>query len=327
MQRFVLILSLAVFGSTFSFAGVTVLTPVNNQQVSSPTNFIASANSPYGSIASMTINVDSQDKYKIYADHLNTNLTLSSGGHSVYVKAWDVHGHYFQQVLNITVSGGNGRQVINSVQDMAGWESCDTCAGPGGHGHPNVHWMKQHENNPSMDGKTAEFYLGKTTDGIYNYSNVLFFKRLTPNNSANNFTLDFYVFVKDPSIIQGLEMDVFYSRDGHKNYFLTECDGRGNYKNTWQVSDAVHDSWQHTGLPCVLKPYSWNHVVLQFLRNPDASTKFVSVSMNGELHYVNRTYASQGVNSNEMNVAIQLDGDEKQDPIDIWADEITLTSW
>jgi hypothetical protein len=49
--------------------------------------------------------------------------------------------------------------------------------------------------------------------------------------------------------------------------------------------------------------------------------------MNGDFHYVNRTYASEGVNSSEMNVAIQLDGDENQDPIDIWTDEITLTSW
>lgn len=233
----------------------------------------------------------------------------------------------FVSTFSFAANASNSPQVVTDVQNMSGWVSCDTCAGPGGHGHPNEHWMHQHETNPSMDGKTAEFYLGKTTDGNYDYSNVLFYKRLTPNTTAKNFKLDLYVYVHDPTIIQGLEMDVFYSQGGKKNYFLTECDGRGNYKNTWQVSDAVHDHWQHTGLPCVLHAYSWNHVVLQFQRNSDGSTKFVSLSMNGDLHYVNRTYAAGNVNSSEMNVAIQLDGDERQDPIHVWADKVVLTSW
>lgn len=221
----------------------------------------------------------------------------------------------------------NDQRVATDIQNMSGWTSCDTCAGPGGHGHPDQHWMHQRESNPSMDRKTGEFYLGKTTDGNHNYSNVLFFKRLTPNTTAKNFTLDFYVYVTNPSVIQGLEMDVFYSHAGKKNYFLTECDARGQYRNTWQVSDAVHDHWQHTGLSCVLHAYSWNHVVLQFQRNNNGSTKFVSVSMNGNQHYVNRTYAAEGVNSSEMNAAIQLDGDSNQDPYHVWVDKMKLTSW
>lgn len=220
-----------------------------------------------------------------------------------------------------------GQQTDNSVQNMTGWTSCDTCAGPGGHGHPDQHYMLQHETTPTMDNHTAQYYLGKTTDGNHNYANALFYKRLTPNTSAKNFKLDFYIYVHDFTVIQGLEMDVFFSQGGKKNYFLTECDGRGNYRNTWQVSDAVRDQWQHTGLSCVVQPYAWNHVVLQFQRNSDGSTKFVSVSMNGVQHYVNRTYAAENVNSSEMNAAIQLDGDERQDPYSVWVDKMTLTSW
>lgn len=178
-----------------------------------------------------------------------------------------------------------------------------------------------------MDGKTAEYHLGKTTDGDHNYSNVLFYKRLTPNASAKNFKLDFYVYVHDPTVIQGLEMDIFYTQNGKKNFFLTECDGRGNHRNTWQVSDAVHDSWQHTGLSCVMHGYSWNHVVLQFQKNSNGTTKFVSVSMNGDTHYVNRTYGAKNVSGSEMNAAIQLDGDEHQDPYSVWVDKMALTSW
>jgi hypothetical protein len=122
-------------------------------------------------------------------------------------------------------------------------------------------------------------------------------------------------------------MDIFYSRGGHKNYFLTECDMAGTYKGTWQVSNAVIDTWQHTGLPCNVKSYAWNHVVLQFYRNSDGSTKFVSVAMNGNTQYVNRTYPAGAVNSFEMNPAIQLDGDSHQDNFSVWVDSMTVTYW
>src|SRR6201987_873095 len=121
-------------------------------------------------------------------------------------------------LLVSTFSFGSSQQVVTDIQNMSGWASCDTCAGPGGHGHPNQHWMHQHESNPSMDGKTAEFYLGHTTDGQHNYSNVLFYKRLPPHTNATNFTLDFYVWVTDPTVIQGLERDGFFFHAGNKNY-------------------------------------------------------------------------------------------------------------
>jgi hypothetical protein len=42
---------------------------------------------------------------------------------------------------------------------------------------------------------------------------------------------------------------------------------------------------------------------------------------------VNRTYAAGNVNASEMNAAVQLDGDERQDPYSVWVDKMTLTSW
>ncbi len=122
-------------------------------------------------------------------------------------------------------------------------------------------------------------------------------------------------------------MDIFYARNGKKNYFLTECDGRGTYAGTWQVSNAVIDKWQHTGLPCNIKSYSWNHVTLEFYRQPDGNTRFVSVSMNGDKQYVNRTYPARNANSFEMNPAIQLDGDNHQDNWSVWVDNMSIRYW
>jgi hypothetical protein len=308
--------------------GVSVSSPANGSTSPSSVHFVASASSPYAPVTAMTINVDSKDLYKVGANHLDTYLTLGTGGHSVYMKAWDNQGHYFQQVLTVNVSSGSTTApttstVISSIQTLSGWESCSSCAGPGGTGANVPHGIVQWVTNPSLDSKATQYWLGGTTP----YSNALFFKRLPGSATATHFILDFSFYIKDASVAQGLEFDVFYSRDGKKNYFLTECDSRGKYAGTWQVSNAVIDQWQHTGYPCKVNSYAWNHVTLEFYRTPSGMTHFVSASMNGNKQMINQEYAPQDVSSFEMNAAVQLDGDEKQDDYSIWVDKMTLTYW
>ncbi len=219
--------------------------------------------------------------------------------------------------------GGPGKTVVSNIEKMSGWQSCTTCAGPGGNGAPADSSITQNVASPSLDGASTQFFLG----GTHPFSNVLNYKPLDGRAGATNLVLDFDVYIQDASVAQGLEMDIFYSRDGQKNYFLTECDSRGSNKGTWQVSDAVIDKWQHTGLPCKMNSFAWNHVTLEFLRQPDGNTRFVSVSMNGDKHYVNQTYSARLVSSFEMNAAIQLDGDENQDPWSVWVDRMSITYW
>ncbi|HEV8525111.1 MAG TPA: Ig-like domain-containing protein, partial [Terriglobales bacterium] len=83
---------------------VTVTAPADGATVFSPVQFLASASSPNG-IASMTVNVDSQDLYRVNSDHLDTTLSLATGTHRVFVKAWDNKGNYFDRTLTISVSG------------------------------------------------------------------------------------------------------------------------------------------------------------------------------------------------------------------------------
>jgi hypothetical protein len=312
-----------------SFAGVSTSAPLNGSTVGSPTRFIASATSPNGPIASMTINVDSKDVYKTFTSSLNTSVALASGSHSVIMKAWDTKGNYFQQVLSIAVTSSNtaptpaGKNVVSNIEDMTGWQSCSACAGPGGNGINTAHSLTQGVKSPSLDGASGQFWLG----GTHPYTNALFFKPLGGRAGATHFILDFDFWIGNATVAQGLEFDIFYSRDGFKNYFLTECDSRGTYAGTWQVSNVVIDTWQHTGLPCHVNSFAWNHVTLEFYRQPDGNTRFVSVSMNGNLQYVNRTYPALKVNSFEMNAAVQLDGDEKQDDFSIWVDRMKITYW
>lgn len=312
--------------------GVTVSSPANGSTSAASVHFVASASSPYSPVNAMTINVDSNDLYKITANHLDTYLTLGTGNHSVYMKAWDTTGHYFQQILTVNVQSGTSSTPPPStdpayydIQAMSGWSWCGSCAGSGGNGATVPFGMNQGITNPSLDGKAAQFWLGGTSQTPY--ANALFFKRLPGSETATHFILDFDFYIKDATVAQGLEFDVFYSRDGKKNYFLTECDSRGRYAGTWQVSNAVIDQWQHTGYPCKVNSYAWNHVTLEFYRTPTGMTHFVSATMNGNKQTFNVEYLPQNVSSFEMNAAVQLDGDEKQDNYSIWVDKMSLKYW
>jgi hypothetical protein len=275
----------------------------------------------------MIVNVDSKDVYKVSGASVNTHINMGTGTHQIYVKAWDTRGHYFDDVLHITVSGSGTPQpsgnTITGIEKMSGWQSCDVCAGPGGNGSGVGHGIVQHVASPSLDGNATEFWLG----GGHPYSNVLNYKALGGVNGATNFTLSFDFWIGDATVAQGLEMDIFYARNGKKNAFLTECDSRGTYAGTWQVSNVVIDTWQHTGLPCKIKSFAWNHVTMQFLRQSDGNTRFVSVAMNGSTQYVNRTYSAQNDGSFQMNAAIQLDGDSKQDPWKVFVNNMTIKYW
>jgi hypothetical protein len=72
------LLMLCLVVPALSFAGVSTSAPANGATVNSPTHFVASATSPNGPIASMTINVDSKDVYKTFTNSLNTSVALAA---------------------------------------------------------------------------------------------------------------------------------------------------------------------------------------------------------------------------------------------------------
>jgi len=82
---------------------VTVSTPANGATVSSPVAIAASATSGH-TITGWHIYVDSADRYSAgQVSSINTNVTMSSGTHTVIVRAWDSTGAFGDRTLTITV--------------------------------------------------------------------------------------------------------------------------------------------------------------------------------------------------------------------------------
>lgn len=272
----------------------------------------------------MRIYVDNVSKYSVPSSSLDTDLAISAGTHSAVVQAWDSSGAYYKAVpITISVSGATptGSKTYADINQMTGWESCDKCAGPGGSGPAATISMVQNISTPSLDGKSAKFYLA----GSQPYSSGIWWKQLGANPAATHFVYDAYFYVKDTRAVQGLEFDVNQSLDGKKFIFGTQCDVLDH--RDWDVWDTQHSTWVKTGIYCAPpKAYSWNHLVIEFQR-VNGQAKFISVTLNGQKNYINRAFWPQAVHASELNVAFQMDGNGHNTAYNAWVDKLNLTVW
>ncbi len=116
--------------------------------------------------------------------------------------------------LFLSLAAYAGAQSVGNIEDMQGWQSCSSCAGPGGNGYNTPHSITQHVSHPSLDGASTQYWLGGNR--YHPYSNALFFKPLGGRAGATHFILDFNFWIADASVAQGIEMDIFYARNGKK---------------------------------------------------------------------------------------------------------------
>jgi hypothetical protein len=218
-------------------------------------------------------------------------------------------------------SAASAQTVISSIDQMSGWSHCTVCAGTNGNGSTASYSMTQGISSPSMDGKAIKFFLG----GSNNYSNALWWKQLGGKSSAHHFVYDIYFYLKTPSASQALEFDVNQSVGGHKYIFGTECSMKSS--KTWRIWSAS-TSWTSTGIPCgVPSAYKWHHLTWEFERTSTNKVKFVSVTLDGKKHYVNRTLSPKSSSVSELNVAFQMDGDRSQTDYSTWVDKVSLKYW
>ena len=214
-----------------------------------------------------------------------------------------------------------GTTYKTNVDQMSGWQHCDSCAGIGGDGPQTAYSMTQNVSSPSIDGKSVIFWLGGSTP----YSNALWWKQLGAVDSAKHFVYDIKFFFKNMNAVQALEFDVNQSVNGLKYIFGTECSVRNN--NGWRIWDTKNAQWIKSGRSCTLKVNEWNHLTWEFER-VGSQTHFIAVTLNGYRQVVDKYFYARSVGSaREMNVAFQMDGNYQQEDYSVWADKITLYYW
>jgi hypothetical protein len=315
-----------------AFAGVTVSSPTAGSSVSSPVHFVASASST-SAVTAMKIYVDNNVAFSTSSSKLDTNVTMSAGSHYVVVQAWDSSGNVLKTPMNITVSsvssGGGGSspipstaKVFSNIDQMTGWQSCNSCAGPGGAGAAIPYSMTQNQSSPSMDGNSVKF----SVSGSSAYGAALWWKQLGADATKRNFVYDLYFYMTTPLYSQALEFDMNQAVGGLRYIFGTQCDYRDH--KTWDVFDGVARRWVSTGIACTPpSAYAWHHVVLEFQRTTDDKAKFIAVTLDGKKSYFNKTFAPHSSSVNELNVAFQMDQDGKANDYSTWVDKVKMSAW
>ncbi|SRR5581483_394190 len=222
-------------------------------------------------------------------------------------------------ILTTTVAFAASRTFSN-IDQMPGWQSCGACAGKNGSGPTAPFSLRLNVSSPSMDGRSAQFYLG----GSSRFANALWWKQLGANSGVSNFVYDLYFYIKNPAASQALEFDVNQSFGGSKFIFGTQCNIAAR---KWDVYNAAGRYWVHTSVGCSRpSAYRWHHVVLEF-RRASGRMAFVTVTMDGVKHYLGRTYYPRSSSAQEVNVAFQMDGNATNRAYTTWLDKVKLTYW
>jgi hypothetical protein len=312
--------------SATAFAGsVSVSSPTNGSTVGSPMHVVASASSS-APITAMRIYVDGASMYLGYANKIDTNVSVSSGTHSLVVQAWDSSGAVFKNALTVNVSSSSlptttGAKTFSGIDQMSGWEHCDVCSGANAAG-PNIPYsMTQGVSSPSMDGKSAGFWVG----GGAKYGSAIWWKQLGANSNVSHFTYDLYFYVKNMAATFALEFDTNQTTGGKRYVMGTQCGV--NFDKQWDVWDTANKHWIKTGIPCTnVQAYQWNHLTEEYYR-ANGKIYYVSITLNGQKYYVNRSFYAIGINANDINVAFQMDMNGSATPYNAWLDQVKLTYW
>jgi hypothetical protein len=339
-MKSLLLLAAALVGLSMTAAAVnvTVSTPGNNQQVSSPFTLTANATSQY-QIVGWHVYLDGNNVFTAgVTNSITATITASAGNHQIVTRAWDSSGAYgsFTETVMVTSGGGGGGGgggnglptpppgaiVFNNIDDRSNWSTCHdpSCAGGSGEG---TYWMAQDQQNPSRDGTATEFYNSGS------WANSLWTQKLGANNNVHNFLWDFWIYVDSESQTYGqaLEFDAFQFVNGYNYMMGSQCDYGGGKWDTWNETTG---HWIPTSLTCTkFSPNTWHHIQWYMTTNTSAHTyTYVTLVIDGSGHSINYTgHALYNGWGNNLGVQWQLDDNAAGGGYEEWTDKSTLTVW
>jgi hypothetical protein len=311
---------------------VTVSSPDNYSQVSSPFPLSASATSSY-TITGWQVYLDGRSVYSAgQTNSINTRITGSPGTHQLVTRAWDSTGAYGSVYEQITITSGGGGDdlpdppswaiVYNNIQNRSNWHWCHDpgCAGGSGSG---TYWMAQFQSSPSRSGSSMEFF----NSGVW--ANALWWQKLGAHNGVHNFLWDFYIYLDSHSqnAGQALEFDAFQFVGGYNYMIGSQCNyGAGR----WDIWNAASGHWEHTSISCPkFSPNSWHHIQWYMTTNTSAHQyTFVTLVVDGHSAPVNLTRSAEHNGwSDNLGVQWQLDVNSTGQGYHEWVDNVTLTIW
>jgi hypothetical protein len=282
---------------------LSVSSPTDGATVTSPATVVASA-TPQNPIFFMRVYVDQLAVYFTFTSSINTQLFIAPGQHKLEVIAEDKQGYISAAILNVTVTS-QSQTTISNIQSMPGWQSCSAlfptgsgrdgqiCAAGLGTAQSS---LAQNQSTPAMDGQSAKFSMGGSTA----YSNMLYFNAVAGGDNVSHFTYDLYFYIDNPNASQALEFDINQTFGGNRWVWGSEC--KPFPANTW-----IHLVWN--------------------VERVGNQVHYISLLVGDQTYNVDTYYPNQpNWTLEEIDVAFQMDGNYKQEPYNVWLDQVQLTA-
>jgi hypothetical protein len=281
-----------------AFATVTVGSPGNGADVSSP--FTLSANASTCSsqpVSAMGYSFDnSTDTTIVNSTSINTQVASSTGSHTLHVKAWGNQGASCVTDVSITVTATanvvpSQASSVSSIESLSNWIAAyDNASGSG-----SATGTMSIVSSPSQNGHARELLTKFTNSGGERYSVVF-----GDDETSENFFYDGWIYLTSSSgQIGNLELDMNQTMEnGQTVIFGFQCDG---YTSTWDYTrnagspTSPSDQWVHSGAYCNPRAWSvnvWHHVQVYYSRDNSGNVTYHYVSLDGSQQTINKTVNS-----------------------------------
>ena len=329
--------SLLVYAAPTAFAGVTVSSPGNGNDVASP--FTLSANASACSsqnIAAMGYSFDnSSDTTIVYNNSIQSRISASTGAHTLHVKAWGVKGSACVTDVAINVTGSSsGANIpsyatrVSAIQTLSNWTGVNDSASGGGYSTGTTNLT----GSPSLSGQSRQF-----STQLASYGGVRYYVSFGDDESATNFVYDGDIYLNSTaSSVGNIEMDMNQVMpNGQTVIFGLQCDG---WSSTWDYTanlgsaQSPVDRWIHSTVYCNPQKWStnvWHHVQVQYSRDNSGNVTYKSVWFDGYQMNINATVFSAFALgwSPTLLTNFQLDGIASGGSPVVFLDNLTVYRW
>jgi hypothetical protein len=322
-----------------AFAGVTVNSPVNDSDVSSPFTLSADASTCSSrNVDAMGYSFDSSSDTTVFnKQSIDSSIDVSTGTHTLHVKAWGTNGASCVTDITIHVKSSSSAdsevQVpsdaskVSSIQAMTGWQATHDSAGQG-----SSSGSSSRVSSPSLYGTARRYETSFSNSGDERFS-----LNFSDDVNSKNFFYDAWVYLTSSANQLGnLEMDVNQvMADGKTVLVGVQCDGyTGHWAYTVNKGSAsnVKPSWvSKSGTSCNPRNWTrdkWHHVQFSFSRDDSGWITYQSVWLDGVKSTLNESAfgaADLGWGPT-INTQFQVDG-MGSGSLTVYLDDLTISRW
>ena len=341
MRIFSTAVAFVAAASLTALAGVTVHSPADDSDVTSPftlsaTAFICASRN----VVSMGYSFDtSSDTTVVYAQSIDRAISGPTGTHTLHVKAWGGHGTSCVTDVTVTIrsgGGGSGSEpvvppnavTVHNIEILSDWkESHDTAGIGSSSGYTKL------VSSPSHSGNSRQFVTDFSNSGDERYSVVF-----ADDTQAKNFVYDGWILFTDSSkYIANLELDMNQvMANGQTLLTGVQCDG---YTGLWDYTvneGSAQNPRPHwvgkTGTNCNPRDWStntWHHVQASLSRDDSGYITYHSVWLDGVESKLDATvYGAADLGwGNVINTQFQIDGLGSGGKSTAYLNDLSISRW